>query len=61
MHVRPRTESDASCAGKLQADVAAAAGVQVFVFSTLENVEERTKVTAALLSGTSPSASHGIQ
>ncbi len=30
-------------AGKYVADTAAAAGVKVFVFSTLENVAERTK------------------
>ena len=32
------------CAGKLMADAAAAAGVKVFVFSTLENVDKRSEV-----------------
>ena len=31
------------CAGKLQADAAAAAGVKVFQFSMLEDVAKRTK------------------
>jgi hypothetical protein len=31
-------------AGKAQADAAAAAGVKVFVFSTLEDVDKRSKV-----------------
>ena len=32
-------------AGKMMADAAAAAGVKVFVFSTLEDVEKRTKAS----------------
>ena len=34
------------CAGKLQADAAAAAGVKVFQFTPQEDVEKRTQVSA---------------
>ena len=37
------------CAGQLVADTAAAAGVKVFVFSTLEDVEKRSKVRSSEL------------
>ena len=48
LQLRPTEVGSVCCAGKLQADAAAAAGVKVFVFSTLENVEERTQVITAL-------------
>ena len=37
-----------SCAGKLVSDAAAAAGVKVFVFSTLEDVEKRSQARVCL-------------